>query len=158
MRTDISLRSRGGGWVVAQFLVMGLAVAAALTTPGWPGAWRVPLLVVGLALAQAGLVVAIWSARVHGRSLTPFPRPASGGALVVRGPYAVVRHPIYAGGLLFFGGLALANGPVTAVVVCGLGVLWAFKLRVEERHLVSRYPGYAAYCERVRSRLVPGIY
>lgn len=158
MRQAASFGGRGGGWVVAQFALMGLAVVAALVTPGWPQALRTPLLVAGLALAQAGLVVAVWSARVLGRALTPFPRPASGGALVVRGPYAVVRHPIYAGGILFFGGLALANGPVTAAVVCGLGVLWAFKLRVEERHLLSCYPGYAAYCARVRRRLVPGLY
>ena len=74
------------------------------------------------------------------------------------GPFAHVRHPIYAGGLLFFVGWSLFAGPLALVLTAALGVLWALKARVEERHLLSRYPGYAAYAARVRSRLVPGIY
>lgn len=153
-----SAHGRGGGWVAAQFVVMGLIVAAAATTPGWPDAWRRFLLAVGLVLAPAGIAVAVWSGRTLGRSLTPFPRPASQGTLVERGPYAVVRHPIYAAGLLVFAGLGLATGPVALALTGVLAVLWALKLRVEERHLAARYPAYAAYCRRVRWRLVPGVY
>ena len=39
-----------------------------------------------------------------------------------------------------------------------LVVLWALKAGVEERYLVSHYPGYASYAARVRYRLVPGVY
>jgi protein-S-isoprenylcysteine O-methyltransferase Ste14 len=149
---------RGTGWVVAQFVVMALVVAACLALPGWPGDVRTPLAVVGAILGVTGAAVAVRSARVLGRSLTPFPRPAADGDLVETGPFARVRHPIYAGGLLFFGGLSIAFGPWPLVVTAVLAVLWALKARVEERHLAARYPGYAAYVARVRHRLVPGVY
>ena len=149
---------RGGGWVFAQFALMALTVVAAVLGPRWPDAARPALGAAGVVLAIAGGVVAVWSARTLGRSLTPFPRPVAAGALVDRGAYAVVRHPIYSAGLLLFGGLALWTGAGALLLTGALAVLWALKAGVEERHLVATYPDYAAYRERVRYRLVPFVY
>jgi protein-S-isoprenylcysteine O-methyltransferase Ste14 len=149
---------RGDGWVVAQSVVMAGTLVALFLPPDWPGSVHTELLVAGGALAVAGLGLAVSAGLALGRSLTPFPRPAAGAELVVAGPYRVVRHPLYAGGLLFFCGLSLL-GSVSALVGTGaLAFLWALKSRLEERHLLARFPAYADYVARVRWRLIPGVY
>jgi protein-S-isoprenylcysteine O-methyltransferase Ste14 len=149
---------RGGAWVVAQFALMAVLVVVLVVGPRWPGAARTGLAVAGVALAVSGAAVAGWAGRVLGRALTPFPRPVTGGSLVEAGPFRLVRHPIYTGGALFFAGLSLVAGPAALALTGLLVVLWAYKARIEERHLVSRYAGYARYAERVRYRFVPGVY
>jgi protein-S-isoprenylcysteine O-methyltransferase Ste14 len=108
-------------------------------------------------LAVAGVAFAVWAGRALGRSLTPFPRPVPAG-LVTTGPFRLVRHPIYTGGLGLFLGYALFTSVAALVLALGLAVLWAAKLRVEERLLAEVYDGYAAYRRRVRWRLVPLVY
>jgi len=149
---------RGGGWVVAQFALMAVIVAAAGLGPRWPEAARTWLVAVGVPLILAGGAFAVWAARTLGRSLTPFPRPVDVGSLVERGPFRIVRHPIYTGGMMLFAGLSLAAGPVPLALTGALAVLWGLKARVEERHLQVRFPAYAGYAKRVRWRLVPRVY
>lgn len=152
------MRGRGEGWVVAQSVLMGFVVAAGFVPSRWPEGARTATAVVGASLALAGLVFAVRAARTLGRSLTPFPRPVPAG-LVEAGPYRLVRHPIYLGGLLFFGGYALFTASVAALVLTGaLGLLWAGKARVEERLLAEVYPEYAGYTRRVRARIIPFVY
>ena len=93
-----------------------------------------------------------------GGSLTPYPAPSERGTLVEAGPYAAVRHPIYAGGILFFAGFGLFSSPLALGLAGALAVLWALKATVEERLLRERYPGYEAYAARVPHRLVPGVF
>lgn len=152
------MSGRGGGWVVAQFALIAVIVVAVAIPPDWPSAARGALSAVGALLALAGAAVAVAASRALGRGLTPFPKPATGAALVERGPYRVVRHPVYAGGILFFVGWSLYAGPVALALTGALAVLWAGKTAVEERYLRNAYPGYADYATRVRSRLVPGVY
>lgn len=151
------MTGRGTGWVVAQFVLMAVIVAAGFVPPNWPGEAHDVLTVVGAALAIAGGAFAVWAARTLGRSLTPFPKPVEAG-LVTSGPFGVVRHPIYLGGLGLFTGYSLfASIPALALTVV-LGILWAGKLRVEERLLADAYNEYPAYRERVRRRLIPFVY
>jgi protein-S-isoprenylcysteine O-methyltransferase Ste14 len=93
-----------------------------------------------------------------GRGFTPLPKPAERGELIERGPYGVVRHPVYSGGLLVAAGISLALSPWSLVVSAILAVVWALKASVEERFLIERYPAYAEYCARTRYRLVPFLY
>lgn len=149
---------RGTGWVIAQFALMGVVALAAVLTPTWPDGARTALAVAGAVIALAGGALAVAAARELGPALTPFPRPSHRGMLVDTGPFRVVRHPIYTGGLLFCLGASLATGILTLVASGALAVLWAGKIRVEEAHLVERFPAYAAYQARVPARLVPGLY
>ena len=79
--------------------------------------------------------------------------------VVSSGPYALVRHPLYAGALLFMIGqplllgswLALAASPV-------LVLLMAMRAVGEERTLKAALPGYAEYMQKVRFRLAPGVW
>jgi len=137
---------------------MAAIVVAGLAAPGWSGSVSNGLAVVGALLAVAGAVLAAMAARALGRSLTPFPRPSERGEIVERGPYRVVRHPIYSGGILFFSGFSLAFSPAALILTAALAAVWGLKSRVEERLLLASYPGYAAYCTRTRSRLVPFVH
>lgn len=153
-----SLGRRGEGWVALQFALLAAVLAAALLGPGWPGPAFGPVGVVGAILAAAGGLLAVVSARTLGKALTPFPRPNAAAAVVERGPYRVIRHPIYAAGVLFCLGASLVSSPLALVPTALLLVVWALKAGVEERFLLEDVPGYAAYVERTRFRLVPFVY
>ncbi|MEO6991957.1 MAG: isoprenylcysteine carboxylmethyltransferase family protein [Candidatus Baltobacteraceae bacterium] len=79
--------------------------------------------------------------------------------VVSTGPYSLVRHPMYLGALVMLFGtpLALASwwGLLTLVPMT-LVISW--RLLDEERFLSKNLPGYAAYAQRVRHRLLPRIW
>jgi protein-S-isoprenylcysteine O-methyltransferase Ste14 len=75
------------------------------------------------------------------------------------GPYAVVRHPMYAGALVLVAGIPMALGSLVGLATLPPFVaMIVWRLLDEERFLVDHLPGYAAYRERTRRRLVPGIW
>ena len=142
--------------MLIQFALMAAIVASGVVGPGWPGGRQV--VVVGVVVALAGAAVAVSAGRALGRNLTPFPRPSRGAELVERGPYRLVRHPIYSGGLLSFVGVSLILSPVALAVTVVLAVVWALKAHLEETFLRAAYPDYADYCLRTPARLVPFVY
>jgi protein-S-isoprenylcysteine O-methyltransferase Ste14 len=150
------LGERGGGWVVLQFALMAAILVACVRGPSWSAGWL--LVVVGILVALAGAAVAFSAGRAHARSLTPFPRPKPGAALIESGPYRVVRHPIYSGGTLFFVGISLALSPAALAVTVILAIVWALKAQLEERFLREADSAYAGYCKRTRARLIPFVY
>ena len=152
-----SLGARGGGWVALQFALMLAILVLGVVGPGWGDA-RWWLKGAGVLLVFAGALVVAKAGRALGSGFTPFPRPAEEGALVEHGPFGVVRHPVYSGGILFASGISLALSPWALAATGALAVVWALKARVEERFLRERYPGYADYCARTRYRLVPYLY
>jgi protein-S-isoprenylcysteine O-methyltransferase Ste14 len=79
--------------------------------------------------------------------------------VVSTGPYAVVRHPMYAGALLYLLGTPPALGSYWGLVVFGaLLPLLLWRLFDEERFLSGNLPGYPEYRQRVRHRLVPYVW
>ena len=79
--------------------------------------------------------------------------------VVDTGPYAIVRHPLYAGVMLLFIGVPLWLESYAGILVAAFPIA-TFMLRifVEERFLRRELPGYEAYTERVRYRLVPFVW
>jgi protein-S-isoprenylcysteine O-methyltransferase Ste14 len=82
-----------------------------------------------------------------------------GQTVVSTGPYAVIRHPMYAGAILVFLGAPLALGSwwgflLTPIAIGGL----AWRLLDEERYLRDNLAGYVEYTRAVRYRLVPYIW
>ena len=147
---DSSTSARGAGWVWAQTALLVAVLGLGAVPPRWPD-W---LRLLGVPVLLAGVAGFVWAARTLGSSLTPFPRPLAEGVLVEDGPYRFVRHPIYGAGLLVVLGYGLLTSVAATAVVPALAVLWWLKARVEERHLVARFPAYADYRRRVRRRLL----
>ncbi len=75
------------------------------------------------------------------------------------GPYALVRHPMYAAGLIYIVGMPLLLGSwygllIVPVMIVGIASRAVFEERLLQRDL----PGYADYMSRVRYRLIPGMW
>jgi protein-S-isoprenylcysteine O-methyltransferase Ste14 len=82
-----------------------------------------------------------------------------GHTVVTSGPYAIVRHPGYLGMIVVVPAQALALGSWYALVPALLySLLIARRAAVEDRYLHDHLEGYAAYAERVRYRIVPGVW
>jgi len=136
---------RGGSWVWAQFALMAVVLALGAFPPNWPGLLRIT----GFPLVLGGLALGIWAGRTLGPALTPYPVPSDDAALVERGPYGLVRHPIYVAGVLIFLGYGLLASVAATAAVAPLAVLWHFKAGVEEQHLAERFRAYDDYRRRV---------
>jgi protein-S-isoprenylcysteine O-methyltransferase Ste14 len=80
-------------------------------------------------------------------------------SVVSSGPYALIRHPGYAGGLLAHLALPFALGSIWALLPAAVGTLF-FVARTsrEDRTLRERLAGYREYQARVRWRLLPGVW
>jgi len=79
--------------------------------------------------------------------------------VISSGPYARVRHPMYAAALVMLLGMPLALGSGWGVLlVLALVPLLIWRLMDEERFLVIHLPGYRQYQGRVRYRLLPLIW
>jgi protein-S-isoprenylcysteine O-methyltransferase Ste14 len=83
---------------------------------------------------------------------------ASEQRVISSGPYALMRHPMYMGGLLLFIGMSLALGSWSGLFVLLLimpAPIW--RILDEERLLAKNLPGYSEYLHRVNYRLVPFV-
>jgi len=79
--------------------------------------------------------------------------------VISRGPYRWVRHPMYVGVILFMLAIPLMLGSGWAEVMGGLiGVLFVIRTALEDRTLQKELPGYQEYAQRVRYRLIPGLW
>lgn len=75
------------------------------------------------------------------------------------GPYRFVRHPGYASALLLFAASPLALGSLWAILpTLGALVIFIRRTALEDRMLRTELPGYAQYAERVRFRLLSGVW
>ena len=84
---------------------------------------------------------------------------AAGQKVISTGPYASVRHPMYASGLLYLLGTPLALGSYWGLVpLAAMLPVLVWRLYDEERFLAENLAGYRDYQKRVRYRLVPGIW
>ena len=135
----------------------GLFVAAFDERFGWSAvpAW---LVIVADAVVLAGWFLVFLSFRENafaGRTI----EVVEGQHVIATGPYAVVRHPMYAGLLPIFLAMPVALGSWWALLfffpVCA-GIVP--RLLDEERFLRRDLQGYSDYCRRVRYRLVPWVW
>lgn len=139
-----------------------LILAGCLLTfpvPGLDGRYLPPAIwiaALGVVVALAGLLVCVWARFTLAGEWSGWVEIKVNHELVVDGPYAFVRHPIYAGLLLMFMGSALAVGEWRAVLAVALAAasFWR-KLRLEEAVMRRQFgDAYDRYAERTPA-LIP---
>lgn len=140
------------------------AVASAIAIAATFAPFSFPLLAVasstGRQLAADLLLVAgtswsVWSLRHLGRNLSVI---AQARGVSDRGPYRLVRHPLYLGEIVSSLGLALAAGTAAAFGVwAGLVAMQVYRAVREEQVLLVALPGYRDYRSRTAA-LLPGIF
>lgn len=83
----------------------------------------------------------------------------TGQEVITTGPYAIVRHPMYAGALLLVVATPVALGSWVAVpFAIPLVLVIAVRLLEEENFLKANLSGYEEYCQKVRFHLVPFVW
>jgi protein-S-isoprenylcysteine O-methyltransferase Ste14 len=134
------------------FVVCGFAMAAVMAVAG-PGQGTPPgLLLAGDFVAVCGCVWLLASVLTLGRCFGVLPEARG---LVVRGPYGLVRHPVYVGEIVALSGLTLAApGPWNLVLLAIFVAAQILRTRMEERALSDAFPDYASYAART-GRLLP---
>ena len=79
--------------------------------------------------------------------------------MVSTGPYGIVRHPGYLSGILWMSSIPLVIGSLYAFVPVALySALMVLRTHLEDITLHEELTGYPQYAERVRYRLLPGIW
>lgn len=148
-RRSVATTTRPFDWFVAAvggWLTLALQIHP--SSPGWVEA-------LGFTLQLSGLTLVSVCFLGLGRS---FGIVAANRGLKTKGPYQIVRHPIYACHLITMIGFILVNPHwinfVIAAVVITAQVL---RMRAEER-VLTESGDYATYAAEVRYRLVPGVY
>ncbi len=141
--------------------LIGLLVVAALDA----GRFRwTEMPIIGQALGILGIIPCgiwlLWVTRTNAY-LSRYARIQDdrGQQVVTTGPYRYVRHPMYAAVIPFILCLALILGSWWALVP-GLIIAMLFVIRtaLEDRMLQEELPGYKEYAQRVRYRLLPGVW
>lgn len=143
--------------------ISGLFLVGAFILPGMDKRWgwsNVPVWVVlladGLTILAFLLFLLVMRENSFGSRIITVEK---GQRVISTGPYAVVRHPMYVAMLIIYLTEPLALGSYWAILPA-LGMIPVFitRIRNEELLLKQELPGYEAYCDEVKFRLLPGIW
>jgi protein-S-isoprenylcysteine O-methyltransferase Ste14 len=112
----------------------------------------------GFCLTVAGCAFAVWARVLLGSNWSATVTVKQNHEFILSGPYAIVRHPIYAGFLLGILGTALAVGEVRGLIALALAfAAWFRKARTEEEFLVEQFGNaYIDYGHEVK-QLIPFV-
>lgn len=146
--------------VVAFGSVFVMLVAGLDARYQWSDGFSLPVEILGLALILAGYLLGSYAfvenaffsgtVRIQGER---------GHKVVSSGPYAWMRHPGYAGSLLASLGMPLLLDSAWAFIpVVIFGAFFVLRTRLEDRFLQANLTGYRKYAQRVRYRLLPGVW
>jgi protein-S-isoprenylcysteine O-methyltransferase Ste14 len=127
---------------------------------GWTGGFPLWAQITGLIVCVLGYALFGW-AMVSNTFFSQVVRIQSdrGHTVATQGPYRFLRHPSYIGGIVFELGMGLLLDSwwaLLAGVVCAL--LFIIRTSLEDRTLQTELPGYKEYAQKVRYRLIPGIW
>lgn len=124
------------------------------------GAARTVMVYGGYALLAAGWLLRFWAQRELGKFFTGEVAVQSDHAVISSGPYRLVRHPAYTGGVLSAFGFGMVLSTWLGAAISGVLLIWAYVNRVpREEALLERQLGepYRAYMARTR-RFVPFVF
>jgi protein-S-isoprenylcysteine O-methyltransferase Ste14 len=127
---------------------------------GWSPMFPIWLNVLGLFMIAIGYTIAVW-ALVENPFFSSMVRIQKDRGHVVcdSGPYRILRHPGYAGNILPLPDIVLALSSLWTLIPAAVALIIAvIRTVLEDRTLQKELPGYRDYSQRVRYRLIPGIF
>ena len=138
------VRDRGSKAVIYVGSLIGVACAFAapsLLPSARIGLPQEPVFVAAMALFWAALVLYVWAVLTLGAYFRTSVQLLDGQRLVRRGPYRLLRHPAYTGGILLYFGIGLATGNWISAGAAPLSVAiaYAWRIHVEEIALRDRF-------------------
>jgi len=142
------------------FAAVAVLSAAPHITPGAQIGHGAAAFATGMVILVAGIALRLWSFLVLGQYFTFTVKVSPDQPVVATGPYRLLRHPSYAGGLLAIIGVGVLNGnwASLAALVLMFGSMVVWRIHTEERALLTtldgRYRAYAAH----HKRLVPLVW
>jgi protein-S-isoprenylcysteine O-methyltransferase Ste14 len=138
------VRDRGSKAII--YLASAIGTFSALALPVWIPFARIalrpePVFVAAMVLFWAGLLLYVWSVLTLGTHFRTAVQLLKGQRLVTRGPYRLLRHPAYTGGIAVFAGIGLAGGNWLAAIAAPLAVAlgYAWRIHVEEIALREKF-------------------
>jgi len=155
---DTALMSVVGLLTLAKYIVAGLDLRH-----GWTQqVWEVPLALQIAALVMAALAYALgpWAMRANAYFSKIFRIQEDRGHTVASGgPYRFVRHPGYLGTIVFELVTPIMLSSLWALIPgAAMALLFVVRTVLEDRTLQEELPGYQAYAQQVRYRLLPGVW
>jgi protein-S-isoprenylcysteine O-methyltransferase Ste14 len=140
---------------LVSWLVAGLDVRF-----GWTSGFPIWLNVLGAGLFAGGYAFVIWAMASNPFfSATVRIQGERGHSVASGGPYRFVRHPGYAGAIVFQIGSSLLLGSWPSLMISILAaVLLVIRTALEDTTLQAELAGYAAYAQRTRYRLLPALW
>jgi protein-S-isoprenylcysteine O-methyltransferase Ste14 len=159
-------RQDAKGWdklvtaIAGAFMVAGLVVPGLDLRFGWSPQFTFPLQSAGFVALVLGCALFSWAMISNEFFETQVRIQADRGQRVATsGPYRYVRHPGYVGMALQLLATPIALGSWWGVVpaVCAAG-MFVLRTALEDKTLQSELDGYRDYAERVRFRLLPGVW
>lgn len=120
-----------------------------------PGKLMIAPEAVGVSLQIVGTLFEIYGKAALGRG---FGIIAANRGIVLKGPYRIVRHPIYLGYLVTHVGFLLTNWSLRNIAVYLATYFFLVARIFSEERLLSGEESYRDYCRQVRFRLIPGIF
>jgi protein-S-isoprenylcysteine O-methyltransferase Ste14 len=152
---DIAIVSSLGLTQLVRYIVAGLDQRY-----GWTGGWPVSTQIAALMACGLGYALFVWATA----SNTFFSRivriqSERGHTVITGGPYHYVRHPAYAGAILYELAVPILLASWWALMVSALGaLLLVLRTALEDRTLQAELTGYVDYARQVRYRLLPGVW
>ncbi len=166
LRERLGVRGGDQAWDIAIYFSIRFASAACFVLAGldqrhgWTGDFSVRIQIAGFVTCLLGYTLFVW-ATASNQFFSIMVRVQSdrGHTVATGGPYRFVRHPGYAGMVMVEVAVPVLLGSWWALIPGAAGaVLILVRTVIEDRTLQAKLAGYADFTQRVRYRLMPGVW
>jgi protein-S-isoprenylcysteine O-methyltransferase Ste14 len=147
-------------WIAIVGPLIGMVVAGLDKRYAWSPEVALWLQLVAIAIFLLGYVLALWAmlANPFFSSVVRIQKDR-GQNVISTGPYRFLRHPSYSGAMVSWVVTPVILGTLWVLVPVALVIaLYVVRTALEDRTLQAELPGYRDYAQRVRYRLLPGVW